>query len=269
MEKFRLIRSPDGRDDPLSVPSVSGCIEARPGPPDRKGTPVMAVSSRTAALSGLAGIALFDVGWFWDPTPPVDWSNRHLDAYLTTHSNTNWVIAAVLQLLAIPFLWRFGAVVRDRLAAGGASARTVRLAGEAGRAFGITALAFAVCYAVIPFTGVFTSVGNPSGEIYRFWFTGTFSVFIPFATVFVAGGIGAVCAGAFRGRAVPRGLGIAGIPLGVLVLGTFLLPMAGITLWFLVASITLAAIRPAPVGTTGDVPEPRSAPSLPLGVPTL
>lgn len=53
----------------------------------------------------------------------------------------------------------------------------------------------------------------------------------------------------------------------LLTLGTFVLPMAGITLWFAAASITLAVSRRAPVVTTADVPEPRSAPSLPLGVP--
>src|SRR5690349_14973782 len=41
--------------------------------------------SRTAALSGLAGIALLDVGWFWDPTPPIDWSAPHLASYFAAH----------------------------------------------------------------------------------------------------------------------------------------------------------------------------------------
>jgi len=213
--------------------------------------------SRTAALSGLAGIALLDVGWFWDPTPPIDWSNRHLDAYFATHSNAHWLIAAVLQFLAVPFFWRFGMVVRDRLAAGGAAPRIVRLAAGSGRAFAITVLAFDVCYAVIPFTGLFTDVGTPSADVYRFWNAGTFAVYIPLSTLFVAGTIAAVCAGAFRGRAVPLGLGIAGVPLGLLTLGNFFLPMAGITLWFAAASVTLAATRgPARAAV---VPEPRAA----------
>lgn len=213
--------------------------------------------SRLPALSGLAGIALLDVGWFWDPTPPIDWSDRHLDAYFATHSNAHWVIAAVLQFLAVPLLWWFGSAVRDRLAAGSAAAATVRLAGLAGRGFAITVLACSACYAFIPFTGVFTDVGTPPGAIYRFWNAGTFAVYIPVSTLFVALLIGAVCAGAFRSRAVPLGLGIAGIPLALLTLGNFFLPMAGITLWFAAAGITLAASARRP--RAGVVPEPRAA----------
>jgi uncharacterized membrane protein YvlD (DUF360 family) len=212
--------------------------------------------SRTAALSGLAGIALLDVGWFWDPTPPIDWSNRHLDAYFATHGNTQWLIAAVLQFLAVPFLWRFGTVVRDRLAAGGAAPRVVRLAAGSGRAYAITVLAVAAGYSVIPFTGLFTDVTRPSADVYRFWNAGIFAVYVPVSTLFVAGMIAAVCAGAFYGRAVPIALGIAGIPLALLTLGNFFLPMAGITLWFAAASITLAATR-RPSATA--VPAPRTA----------
>ena len=218
--------------------------------------------SRPAALSGLAGIALFDIGWFWDPTPPIDWSNRHLDAYFATHSNAHWLIAAVLQFLAVPFLWRFGTVVRDRLADGAAAPRVVRLAAASGRAFAITVLTLDVCYAVIPFTGVFTDVGTPSADVYRFWNAGTFAVYIPLSTLFVAGVIAAVCAGAFRGRSVPLGLGIAGVPLGLATLANFFLPMAGITLWFLAASITLAATRRP--SRAAVVPEPH--PAVPTAV---
>ena len=32
----------------------------------------MSTTARLAPLSGLAGIALLDVGWFWDPTPRTD-----------------------------------------------------------------------------------------------------------------------------------------------------------------------------------------------------
>lgn len=200
--------------------------------------------SRHSTLSGLVGITLLGVGWFWDPTPPIDWSNRHLDAYLATHSDTNWLIASVLQLLAVPCLWHFAGAVRDRLAAGGASARTARVAGESARGFAITVLAFAVCYAVIPFTGLFTDVSTPDAEIYRFWNAGTFAVYIPLSTVFGVALIGAVCSAAFRSRAVPVWLGVAGVPMALATLVNFFLPMAGITLWFLVAPIALAVVRP-------------------------
>lgn len=210
--------------------------------------------SRTLALTGLAGIALLDVAWFWDPTPPIDWSNGHLDAYFATHSNAHWLIAAVLQFLAVPFLWVFARAVRDRLASAGAPARTVRAAGEAGRAFAVTVLAFSACYAVIPFTEVFTDVGVPEAQIYRFWNAGTFALYIPASTVCVALLVGAVSVAAFRRQGIPLGLGVAGVPLGLLVLATFFLPMAGITLWFLAASITLAASRPRQVRAAAPQP---------------
>ena len=213
--------------------------------------------SRTAALSGLAGIALLDVGWFWDPTPPIDWSAPHLASYFASHGNSQWLIAAVLQLLAVPLLWHFGAVVRDRLAAGGASPRTARIAGGTGKGFALTALVFGVCYSVFPFTALISDVGAPRPEIYRFWYSGTFAVYVPFSTAFVAVLIGAVCTGALRSRAVPLALGIAGIPLALLTLGTFFLPMAGITLWFAAASIALAATRGPSAGAA--VPAPRAA----------
>lgn len=203
--------------------------------------------SRLPALSGLAGITLLDVAWFWDPTPPIDWSNHHLDAYFATHSNTHWLIAVVLQFLAVPFLWSFARLVRDRLSSGGASERTVRVAGEAGRAFAVTVLVFSACYAVIPFTEVFTDVGVPEAQIYRFWNAGTFALYIPAATLCVALLIGAVSVAAFRRQGIPLGQGIAGVPLAVLVPATFFLPMAGISLWLVAASITLAASRPRSV----------------------
>src|SRR5690348_827817 len=133
MDTGARIRSRDGRERGAPVPSVPACHEARPGLRDAEEPPAMAAHPRLDALSGLAGIALLAVGWFWDPTPPNDWSDSRLDAYLAAHTPTApWLVVSVLQLLAVPFLWRFATVLRDRLAAGGASPRLRRLVSGAG-----------------------------------------------------------------------------------------------------------------------------------------
>ncbi len=197
-------------------------------------------TSRLAPLSGLLGILLLAVGWFWDPTPDVDYSDRQLDTWFATHSLTPWMIVSALQLLAVPPLWYFAGVVRARLAAGGAAPRTAAVAGSAAKGFAITVLGFAAWYAVIPFDWVVEHIPT-SPEIYRFWNAADFSLYMFFSTVVVVALIAATSVAALRTRAVPLGLGIAAFPLGLITLANFLLPMAGITLWFLAMSITLAA----------------------------
>ena len=226
----------------------------------------MAAPSRLASLSGLAGIALFAVGWFWDPTPPNDWSDGRLDAYLATHNTaTPWLVVSVLQLLAVPFLWRFALVLRDRLTGGGAPAGLVRTAYGAGRAFAISVLVFALLYASLPVGGVF-GFRAPTAAIYLFVGGANFGLFILASTLSVLGMLVPVTAVAFGRRGVPLGLGLAGIPLGVAVLMNVVLFMSGVTLWFVVTSIVLALSRP-PVSQ--PAPIAHVEPSLPLGVPTM
>lgn len=202
--------------------------------------------SRQSALSGLAGIVLLDVAWFWDPAAEFG-SDAHIAAWYASHGDAQWLGAAAVTVLAAPFFWAFANVVRDRLAAGGASKALQMIAAGAGRAFALTVLVFGLLYAAIPLSRTFTVVGAPSGAVSRFWDGAVFGEYIVAATLSVVVLIGAVSVAAFRRQGIPLGLGIAGVPLAVLVLGTFFLPMAGITLWFLAASITLAASRPRSV----------------------
>jgi hypothetical protein len=212
--------------------------------------------SRLSALAGLAGIVLLDVGWFWDPAAPFG-SDAHIAAWYAGHGDAPWLAAAAVTVLAAPFLWIFANGIRDRLAERGASRSLQLLAGGAGRAFALTVLVFGLLYAAIPLSRTLTVVGAPSGAVSRFWDAAVFGEYIVAATVSVAVLVGAVSVAAFRSRAVPVGLGIAGVPLAVLVLGTFFLPMAGITLWFLATSITLAASRPR--GVRSAAPQPVAA----------
>ncbi|NYJ03990.1 hypothetical protein [Petropleomorpha daqingensis] len=211
--------------------------------------------SRLSALSGLAGIVLLDVGWFWDPAAPFG-SDAHIAAWYAAHGDGQWLAAAAVTLLAVPFLWVFATVVGRRLDAGGAS-RTLRLlAVGAGRAFALTVLVFGLLYAAIPLSRTLTVVGAPSGAVSRFWDGAVFGEFIVAATLSVVVLVAAVSVAGFRREGIPLGLGIAGIPLAVLVLGTFFLPMAGITLWFVAASVTLAVVRPRSLEPAVPAPVP-------------
>jgi len=209
--------------------------------------------SRLPALSGLAGIVLLDVAWFWDPAAPFT-DDRGIAAWYATHGDAQWLGAAAVTILAAPFLWIFAAVLRDRLAAGGAPRGLQLLTAGAGRAFALTVLVFGLLYAAIPLSRTFTVVGAPSGAVSRFWDGAVFGEYIVAATLSVVVLVGAVGVAAFRRQGIPLGLGIAGVPLAVAVLATFFLPMAGITLWFVAASVTLAATgRPSRAAV---VPQP-------------
>jgi len=229
----------------------------------------MAAPSRLDALSGLVGIALFAVGWFWDPIPPNDWSDSRLDAYLSTHTPTApWLVVCVLQLLAVPFLWRFATVLRDRLAAGGASSGLRRAAHGTARALAISVLVFALLYAALPVGAVF-GFRPPSAAIYLFVGGANFGLFILASTLSVLGMVVAVTVAAFGRKGIPLGLGIASIPLGLAVLLNVVLFMSGVTVWIAVTSIVLALSRPAGAPPASVTPAGRPEPSLPLGVPTM
>ena len=209
--------------------------------------------SRLPALSGLAGIVLFDVAWFWDPAAPFG-SDAHIAAWYASHGDGQWLGAAAVTVLAAPLFWIFARVVRDRLADGGASRGLQAVVTGAGRAFAVTVLVLGLLYAAIPLSRTFTVVGAPSGAVSRFWDGAAFGEFIAAATLSVVVFVGAVSVAAFRRQGIPLGLGIAGLPLALLVLGTFFLPMAGITLWFLATSITLAATRTRPAAAAAPRP---------------
>ena len=212
----------------------------------------MATTSRAAALSGLAGIVLLDVGWFWDPAAPQDMSDSQLSNWYATHGNGAWLAAAALITVAAPFFWLFAGHVTQRLAAAGGSERAQRFVGRAGRAFALTVGIFGPVYAAIPLGRVLTVTGDPSGPVSRFVEAVQFSEYVAFTTLTAVAFTLAVCITGWSTRAVPRWLSVVGGLLSLVMLASPVLPMEGITLWFLIASITLAIapLRRAAVPTS-------------------
>lgn len=208
----------------------------------------MSASPRLALLSGVAGIVLFDAGWFWDPAAPFD-SDSRIAAWYATHPDGPWLAAGAFILLSAPFFLVFAGAVRERLAAGGASPRIQRLVHGAGKGFGIAALVFGAVYLAIPAARTFTSVGAPSGDVSRFAGSAEFSTWMLLSTALVGTFAVGLAAASFTSRAVPRWLGVVVLVLLVPVVANPMLPMAGVTLLFLVVSIGLAA---------------QSAPALPV-----
>jgi hypothetical protein len=215
----------------------------------------MSASPRLAALSGLAGIVLFDVAWFWDPAAPF-LGDRALAHWYATHGSGSWLAAGVLTMLAAPFFLVFAGALRDRLAAGGASPREQQLVSGAARGFGIAVLVFGGVYAAIPAARTFTHVGAPSGAVSRFAGSAEFGVWMLLSSALAATLAVGLAAAAFRSRAVPRALGVVVLVLAVPSLANPLFPMAGITLLLLVVSLTFAvrgretrgAVPQGPVG---------------------
>lgn len=203
----------------------------------------MSASPRLALLSGAAGIVLFDVGWFWDPAAPFV-SDARLATWYATHSDGPWLAAAAFIMLSAPFLLVFAGAVSARLAAMGASRRSQRLARGGARGFAVAVLVFGAVYAAIPAARTFTSVGAPSGDLSRFAGSAEFSVWMLLSSALVGTFAVGLVTAAFTSRAVPRWLGVVVLVLLVPVVANPMLPMAGITLLFLVVSISLA-IRPA------------------------
>jgi hypothetical protein len=220
----------------------------------------MSTTARLAPLSGLAGIVLFDVGWFWDPAAPFV-SDDRLATWYATHPDGPWLAAAALTMLAAPFFLVFAGAVRDRLAAAGASLPIQRLVHGAGKGFGIAVLVFGAVYAAIPAARTFTSVGAPSGDVSRFVGSAEFSVWMLLSTALVGTFAVGLAASSFASRAVPRWLGVVVLVLLVPVVANPVLPMAGITLLFLVTSITLT-VRPLGVPAAPE----RSASREPVAV---
>src|SRR3954469_2222383 len=104
--------SGDGRAGPRSFLA----FPARRGPSRVSGPQriVMPTSPRLAALSGAAGIVLFDVAWFWAPAAPF-LSDRGIASWYAANGNGAWLAAGVLTMLAAPFFLVFAGAVRDRL----------------------------------------------------------------------------------------------------------------------------------------------------------
>ena len=95
----------------------------------------------------------------------------------------------------------------------------------------------------------------PSPDISRYLLGAAYGTLVMFSAFAAALFAGTASIASLRSRAMPRWLAIAGIPASVLMLANAVMPMAVITLWFLVASITLT-VRPV---RGSAVPAPRPA----------
>jgi hypothetical protein len=204
----------------------------------------MSLPARLAPLTGLAGIGCVVAGLATDQAPTSSWSDARISAWYSTHGNAEWLLSAALIAAGAPFLLGFAVVVADRLAAAGASARTRSLVTASGTAFAVTLVLGAALYAGVPAARVFTSSPAPSPDVSRYLLGAAYGALVMFSAFSAALFAGTVSVAALRHRATPVWLAVVGLPLAVLMLANALLPMAAISLWFLLASVTLAVARP-------------------------
>ena len=200
----------------------------------------MPISPRLAPLSGAAGIACVVAGLAMDTAPTSSWSDARITAWYAANGNGHWLLSACLIAAGAPFLLLFTAVVRERLARAGASATSRSLVLAAGTAFAVTLLTGAALYAAVPAARVFSRAPAPGPDISRYMLGASYGSLVMFSALAAAVFAAAVSIAALQTRELPRWLAIAGIPFSVLMLANAVMPMAAITVWFLVVSVTLA-----------------------------
>jgi hypothetical protein len=219
----------------------------------------MPTPARLAPLSGVAGIACLVAGLATDKAPTSSWSDARITDWYATHGNGEWLVSAYLIAAAAPFQLIFAGLLRERHATAGASriSRSVLLG--AGTAFAVTALVGAALYAGVPAARVFAKAPSPSPDISRYLLGASYGTLVMFSAFAAALLAATVSIGSLRSRAIPRWLAIAGIPMSVLMLANAVMPMAVITLWFLITGITLT-VRPL---RATAVPVPSAQAELP------
>ena len=200
-------------------------------------------TSRIAPLAGLAGIGCLVAGLALDKAPTSSWNDQQITAWYASHGVGEWMVSGVLVALAAPFLLIFTAEARERLAVAGASRRAQSVLLGAGIAFAVTALIGAALYVAVPAAMTFSKAPAPSADISRFTLGAAYGTLVMFSAFAAALFTATLCIASLRTRAIPRWLAVAGLPFSLLMLLNALLPLAAITLWFVVASITLA-VRP-------------------------
>jgi hypothetical protein len=200
----------------------------------------MPTLTRLAPLAGVAGIACAVAGLALDQAPTSSWSDARITAWYAANGNGHWLLSAYLIAAAAPFLLLFTGVVRERLMRAGASATSTSVVLGAGTAFAVTLLTGAALYAAVPAARVFARAPAPSPDISRYLLGAAYGSLVMFSAFAAAVFAAAVSIAALRTRALPRWLAVAGIPFSVLMLANAVMPMAAITLWFLVVSITFA-----------------------------
>ena len=200
-------------------------------------------TSRIAPLAGLAGIGCLVAGLALDKAPTSSWNDQQITAWYASHGVGEWMVSGVLVALAAPFLLIFTAEARERLAVAGASRRAQSVLLGAGIAFAVTALIGAALYVAVPAAMTFSKAPAPGADISRFTLGAAYGTLVMFSAFAAALFTATLCIASLRTRAIPRWLAVAGLPFSLLMLLNALLPLAAITLWFVVASITLA-VRP-------------------------
>jgi hypothetical protein len=198
----------------------------------------MPTLTRLAPLTGAAGIACAVAGLAMDTAPTSSWPDARITAWYAANGNGHWLLSAYLIAAAAPFLLLFTAVVRQCLARAGASSTSLSVVHGAGVAFAVTLLTGAALYAAVPAARVFAKAPAPSPDISRYLLGAAYGSLVMFSAFAAAVFVAAVSVAALRTGALPRWLAIAGIPFAVLMLANAVMPMAAITLWFLVVSVT-------------------------------
>jgi hypothetical protein len=98
-------------------------------------------------------------------------------------------------------------------------------------------------YAAVPAARAFTAAPAPDAAVSRYLLGASYGTLVMFSALAAATFAAAVSVAGLRTGALPRWLAVAGLPLSLLMLANALLPMAVITLWTLVASVTMTVSR--------------------------
>lgn len=203
----------------------------------------MPTLSRIGPLAGVAGIGCAVAGLAMDTAPTSSWSDQRIADWYTANGSGHWLLSAYVLAAAAPFLLLFTAVVRGRLARAGASPTSLSVVLGAGTAFAVMLMTGAALYAAVPAARVFARAPAPSADISRYLLGAAYGALVMFSALASAVFAAAVSIAALRTRALPRPLAVVGVVLAVLMLANAVMPMAAITLWFLVISVAFA-LRP-------------------------
>lgn len=215
----------------------------------------MSALHRLAPLSGLAGIGCVIAGLAMDAAPTSSWSDAQIAGWYASHGSAHWFVSAYLLALGAPLLLIFAAVVRDRLARAGASHLPCSITQGAGAAFAITILVGAGIYAAVPAAMTFSNAPAPSADVSRYLLGASYGVLVMFSAFAAALLAATASITSLRHQALPRWLAIIGVPASLPMLANAALPMGVITLWYLVASITLTVrTATAPATSTHAAP---------------
>jgi hypothetical protein len=218
---------------------------------------------RLVPLTGFGGIALLVAGLASDTAPTSSWPDARIRSWYHDHGNGPWLTSAYLLAAAAPLLLAFTSDLRQRAASAGAGNRAQSLLLGAGIAFAVTVLTGAALYAAVPAARVFNKAPAPDPSTSRFLLGAAYGDLVMFSAFAAALLTATISVIGLRHGVLPRWLAIAGIPAAALMLANAVLPMGVITLWFVVASVTLVVRSAAQqAGTAAAAQVPGSAAAL-------